>query len=72
VNKSTLSIHANQGKILHTGARPSAGSITTPKSALARLNKPSITFGSEKYGRSSSCNTEAQYILSQAQRASLP
>jgi hypothetical protein len=72
VNKSTLSIHANQGKILHTGARPSAGSITTPKSALARLNKPSITFGSEKYGRSSSYNTEAQYILSQAQRASLP
>jgi hypothetical protein len=53
-------------------ARPSAGSIATPKSALARLNKPSITFGSEKYGRSSSYNPEAQYIVSQAQSASSP
>jgi hypothetical protein len=38
-----------------TGARPSAGSISIPKSVFARLKRPSITFGNEKNGRSSSC-----------------
>lgn len=38
-----------------TGERPSAGSMSIPKSILARLKRPSMTFGNEKKGRSSSC-----------------
>lgn len=46
-----------------TGAKPSAASISIPKSVFARLNRPSIIFGKEKNGRSSSCRivTKTQF-----------
>lgn len=47
-----------------TGARPSAGLISIEKSIFARLKRPSITFGSGKNSRNSSCKVQKNQVRS--------